>query len=91
MVIFVAAHGRFATALKSILCFWLIIMTYVGVNYVLGTGLHSYGFGTGAVKEYTFLVGKIDLALAVVCTLLYLARRRSQLPTAADSPVTVSA
>ena len=77
MVIFVTLRGRFAVALKSVLAFWLLIMTYVGVNYVLGIGLHSYGFGTGAVVRYLFLVGGIDLALIAVCCLAYLFRRQA--------------
>jgi cytochrome c-type biogenesis protein CcsB len=47
-------HARYAnwlrnigTAIFSILGFWLILMTWYGVNFVLGTGLHSYGFGAG--------------------------------------------
>ncbi len=75
IVIFVVGKGPFATALKSVLAFWLIIMTYVGVNYVLGTGLHSYGFGTGAVVRHMFQWGGADLALIGVCTLVYLLRR----------------
>ncbi len=71
-VIFVTGKGAFATALKSILAFWLIIMTYVGVNYVLGIGLHSYAFGKGAVVRYLFLTGSIDLALIMLCTVIYL-------------------
>jgi ABC-type transport system involved in cytochrome c biogenesis permease subunit len=77
MAFFVLARSRFATAVKSILAFWLIIMTYVGVNYVLGIGLHSYGFGTGAVVRYMFLLGGIDLALVVACSALYFSRRRA--------------
>lgn len=72
VALFVLAHGRFATAVKSILCFWLILMTYVGVNFVLGMGLHSYGFGKGAVVYYMFLCGGSDLALLTVFSLLYL-------------------
>jgi ABC-type transport system involved in cytochrome c biogenesis permease subunit len=76
MVIFVLARGPFATAFKSVLAFWLIIMTYVGVNFILGIGLHSYGFGTGAVVRYMFIIGGLDLALIVLCALVYLMRRR---------------
>jgi ABC-type transport system involved in cytochrome c biogenesis permease subunit len=75
-LVFVLARGPFATGLKSILAFWLIIMTYVGVNYVLGIGLHSYAFGKGAVVRYMFLLGGIDLALIAVCTLVYVVRRQ---------------
>ncbi len=63
MVFFVVARGEFATGVKSILAFWMIIMTYLGVNYVLGSGLHSYGFGTGAMARYMFMIGGIDLLL----------------------------
>ena len=76
-VFFVLVRGRFATAVKSILAFWLIIMTYVGVNYVLGIGLHSYGFGTGAAVYYMFLLGGVDLGLVAVCAIIYLARRNA--------------
>jgi ABC-type transport system involved in cytochrome c biogenesis permease subunit len=75
MVAFVALRGQFATAFKSILAFWLIMMTYVGVNFVLGIGLHSYGFGTGAIAPRMFAAGAIDLTFAIVCGAIYLARR----------------
>lgn len=39
--------ANFGTAVCSILGFGLILMTWYGVNFVLGTGLHSYGFGSG--------------------------------------------
>ena len=71
MAFFVTARGRFATAAKSILAFWMIIMTYVGVNYVLGIGLHSYGFGTGAIASRVFLIGTLDLAFVVLCGVLH--------------------
>jgi ABC-type transport system involved in cytochrome c biogenesis permease subunit len=74
ILLFAFARGPFAVALKSVLAFWLIIMTYVGVNYVLGIGLHSYGFGTGAVVRYMFLTGGIDLALIAICAGIYLGR-----------------
>lgn len=77
MAIFVLASGPFATAMKSILAFWLIVMTYVGVNYVLGTGLHSYGFGTGAVVYYLFCIGGVDLALVVLFCVVYFIGRSS--------------
>jgi len=75
MIVLVVAQGPFSTAVKSVLAFWMIIMTYVGVNYVLGIGLHSYGFGTGAVVKYMFRLGGADLALVLLCTIVYLARR----------------
>ncbi|HVP13652.1 MAG TPA: cytochrome c biogenesis protein CcsA [Phycisphaerae bacterium] len=81
-IFFVIARSSFATAVKSILAFWLIIMTYVGVNFVLGTGLHSYGFGTGVVAQYMFWVGGIDLAFILLCAAVYSLGRtaRSSVP-----------
>ncbi len=74
MIFFVFAKGPFAAAIKSILAFWLIIMTYVGVNYVLGAGLHSYAFGTGDVVYYLFLAGMFDLLSVAFCSAVYLIR-----------------
>lgn len=76
VVVCALARGPLGDAVKSILAFWLIIMTYVGVNFVLGIGLHSYGFGTGAVARYLFFFGAIDLILVLLCVGIYYARRR---------------
>lgn len=50
----VAIHGRmagwwgdFGIGVAAIVNFAGIIMAWYGVNYVLGAGLHSYGFGVG--------------------------------------------
>lgn len=85
MVLFVTGRGLLADALKSVLCFWLIVMTYVGVNFVLGIGLHSYGFGKGAVARYMFLLGGIDLGLVLALCAIYLARRPRTSPGWAPS------
>lgn len=49
-------HGRLAGWVKpfgfmiwSVLSFDLVIMAWYGVNFVLGAGLHSYGFGGGGL------------------------------------------
>jgi len=39
--------GGFGLAVGAVLCFQSVIMAWYGVNFVLGVGLHSYGFGTG--------------------------------------------
>ena len=41
--------GPFGVAAWSIVAFQTILMTYLGVNYVLAAGLHSYGFGDSSV------------------------------------------
>ena len=54
----VAIHGKmagwwgdFGIAVAAVVNFAGIIMAWYGVNYVLGAGLHSYGFGVGG-EEY---------------------------------------
>ncbi len=39
--------GDFGMAIGAVLAFQSIIMAWYGVNFVLGVGLHSYGFGAG--------------------------------------------
>lgn len=71
-------HGRLAGWLKdfgmavvSIVCFNSVLMAWYGVNFVLGTGLHSYGFGTGGSE---FIVGSVVLfdLLLVLGTYLWI-------------------
>ncbi len=48
---------NFALAVAGVLGFLLVLMTWYGVNFVLGRGLHSYGSGSGgAVWIIWFLV-----------------------------------
>ncbi len=68
-------HGRmtnwippFAFAVTSVMGFLSVLMAWYGVNFVLGVGLHSYGFasgGTGYVAGFSalqlFYVGAVAL------------------------------
>lgn len=56
-------HGRLAGLLKqfgmvasAVITFSLVIMAWYGVNYVLGAGLHSYGFGAGGLEYVSAFV-----------------------------------
>jgi cytochrome c biogenesis factor len=49
------AVGHRGLAALSVACFSLVIMAWYGVNFVLGAGLHSYGFGGGG-QGYVFAV-----------------------------------
>ena len=56
-------HGRYAGWLRkfgiaawSVVAFLGVVMAWYGVNYVLGAGLHSYGFGTGGGKYVAIYV-----------------------------------
>jgi cytochrome c-type biogenesis protein CcsB len=47
-------HGRlagwwtqFGLVVASVVCYLAVLMAWYGVNFVLGKGLHSYGFGLG--------------------------------------------
>lgn len=44
--------GNFGLAICSIAGLLVISFTWYGVNYILGTGLHSYGFGSGGEIYY---------------------------------------
>jgi cytochrome c-type biogenesis protein CcsB len=48
--------GPFGVAVASIAAFWMILMTYIGVNFVLASGLHSYGFGSSSVVQVMGIV-----------------------------------
>lgn len=60
---FVGLIGRFGLAVASVVCFQGVLMSWYGVNFVLGKGLHSYGFSVGGrplvgaflIAEYAFL------------------------------------
>jgi len=65
----------FGMAAASIVAFWTVLMTYIGVNFVLSAGLHSYGFGSGGVVQWMALIGAAEL---VFLTLGYFANRRNR-------------
>jgi len=48
--------GNFGLALGSVIGLQAVIFTWYGVNYILGTGLHSYGFGSGGEMWYFYLL-----------------------------------
>jgi hypothetical protein len=58
-------------AAASVVTFSLIIMAWYGVNFVLGAGLHSYGFGAGGVEWVTGFVVLQLLYVAYVSTVRY--------------------
>lgn len=48
--------GNFGLAVGAITGLIAISFTWYGVNYILGTGLHSYGFGSGGEGAYFLYV-----------------------------------
>jgi len=72
-----ALHGRlagwwtqFGLAVASVVCFLSVLMAWYGVNFVLGKGLHSYGFGVGGEKCVATCVA-LDLAFVAFATWRY--------------------
>jgi ABC-type transport system involved in cytochrome c biogenesis permease subunit len=63
----------FGMAVGSLLSFLLVLMAWYGVNFILGTGLHSYGFGSGG---YGYVGGFAGAELAIVALSLFVWRRR---------------
>lgn len=53
-------------ALSSIIGFFFVLMTWYGVNFVLGRGLHSYGFGSGGMMWILAYIAAEIIFLAVV-------------------------
>jgi hypothetical protein len=70
-------------AVGSILSFLLVLMAWYGVNFILGTGLHSYGFGSGG---YGYAAGFAGIELALVTFALLVWRRRHPAATPARQP-----
>lgn len=77
--------GNFGLTVGSVICFLAVVMAWYGVNFVLGTGLHSYGFGVGG-ESYVMTVVAIDLAFVAATVVRYL--RRSPVGTPAKQLVT---
>ena len=76
----VVLHGRlagwwrdFGLAVGSVICFLAVVMAWYGVNFVLGTGLHSYGFGIGG-ESYVMTAVGLDLLYVGASIFRYLRR-----------------
>lgn len=78
---FVGWFGNFGLAIGSVLGASAIIFSWYGVNFYLGVGLHSYGFGAG---------GQFEVLSAVLLNWVFLAaaaiRYRANVSLAQVSP-----
>ncbi len=57
--------GTFGVAAISIVAFQTILMTYLGVNFVLGTGKHSYGMGDSPVLMWMLLAAAAEVIFLI--------------------------
>jgi cytochrome c-type biogenesis protein CcsB len=85
-------HGRlagwwtqFGLVVASVVCFLAVLMAWYGVNFVLGKGLHSYGFGIGGE---TYVAGFViaDLLFVAFATWRYRSTKSSR-PPVSPAPV----
>jgi len=74
----------FGVAVCSIAAFWTILMTYLGVNYVLASGLHSYGFGSSSLLQSMAVVAAVEIAFLVWG---WRAKKSRKVPAAFTLPV----
>jgi cytochrome c-type biogenesis protein CcsB len=58
--------GSFGVAAWSIVAFQTVLMTYLGVNFVLASGLHSYGFGDSKVVWAMLATAVVEVAFVGV-------------------------
>ena len=79
-------HGRlagwwkgFGLAVGSVVCFLSVMMSWYGVNFVLGKGLHSYGFGTGG---FSYVAAFAVFEVIFVAFVIGWTRRLKTLPEA---------
>jgi ABC-type transport system involved in cytochrome c biogenesis permease subunit len=64
--------GQFGFAAWNIIAFSLVVMAWYGVNFVLGAGLHSYGFSSGGQG---FVASFISIQFAWVGYVMWLYRK----------------
>ncbi|CAN5480633.1 hypothetical protein BH18VER1_BH18VER1_18310 [soil metagenome] len=90
-------HGRlagwwtqFGLVVASVVCFLAVLMAWYGVNFVLGKGLHSYGFGLGGER---YVAGFVIADLAFVAVAVWrhrMSRRDAAAARAVSSNETIA-
>ena len=77
-------HGRligwmkpFLFSAAAVMGFLFVIMAWYGVNYILGKGLHSYGFGSGGSDVMMVFVGGVLVYLMLMWWRFNLGFRKS--------------
>ena len=87
-------HGRFAgwvgpfgMAAGSVLCFVTVLMSWYGVNFILGVGLHAYGFGAGG---QAYVGAYVVAQLAFVCIAKWVHSRRGREKIVNEVPAAVT-
>ncbi|MCK4873032.1 MAG: cytochrome c biogenesis protein CcsA, partial [Phycisphaerales bacterium] len=92
IVYFILLHARhigwlrdFGLAVSSILAFLCIVWTFYGVNYVMASGLHSYGFGSGG-EVWVAIWALAELVFLAICRMRYSLLRLGRNATDVSAP-----
>lgn len=94
LVYLIPLHGRFAgwignfgLVVSSVVCFLSVVMAWYGVNFVLGVGLHSYGFTEGGSQGSmcVIIMGVMSLPLAAAWR-RSLGQKRTEVVAAGTKP-----
>ncbi|MGK7877463.1 MAG: cytochrome c biogenesis protein [Xenococcaceae cyanobacterium] len=96
MCYLVPLHGRlvgwlsdFGMGVISVVCFNAVLMAWYGVNFVLGNGLHSYGFSTGGSELIVASLVGVDLLFVLAATARHKGWFGSQQTEAVEPEATV--
>lgn len=88
-------HARFVGLVKqfgilawSVICFALIVMSWYGVNYLLGAGLHAYASGSVGGQREVVGLALVNLAYVGVAYFRYRSLRATRGVTAAATKTT---
>jgi ABC-type transport system involved in cytochrome c biogenesis permease subunit len=88
-------HGRFigwiqefGLAVGSLVGGLSVLMAWYGVNFILGTGLHSYGFGSGGTG---YVAGFVGFELAVIAGAFLRKRASERTPAPLPEPLPAAA
>lgn len=79
--------GQFGMNVASVLAFNAVLMAWYGVNFVLGTGLHSYGFGTGGSALLIASIVLLDTLFVLATVLRYRSHHNASVSMAEVRPV----
>lgn len=93
VVYFIMLHARyvrwlhdFGLAASAVLGFAAIVWTFYGVNYLMASGLHSYGFGNGG-GGWVAIWAAAEIAFIAVCKLKHRALLKAATPASEVSPI----
>ncbi|MEK6239323.1 MAG: hypothetical protein N2C14_31785, partial [Planctomycetales bacterium] len=80
---FAGWFGNFGLIAGAVLGYCAIMFSWYGVNFVLGAGLHAYGFGDGG-QIWVFAAGALNLLFLGLVYIRYSAAVR--VPASSPSP-----